>query len=240
MNLAADLVHSASAHADRVALRLGDTRVTYRELDAASERVAGLLRARGIRPGDRVGVMLPNVMEFAAVYYGVLRAGGVVVPMNPLLKAREVAYYLRDSGARLAFVWHGCADEAQAGTNQAESDAIVVDPATFADVVLAGAQPVAQVVERRADDTAVILYTSGTTGQPKGAELTHANLSCNAEVVATDLLRLTADDVIFGGLPLFHSFGQTCTLNAAVAAGACLTLLPRFDPTQALQIPRAV
>jgi long-chain acyl-CoA synthetase len=144
VNLAADLVHSASAHADRVALRLGDTRVTYRELDAASERVAGLLRDRGIRPGDRVGVMLPNVMEFTAVYYGVLRAGGVVVPMNPLLKAREVACYLRDSGARLAFVWHGCTDEAQAGTNQAESDAIVVDPATFADVVLAGAQPVAK------------------------------------------------------------------------------------------------
>jgi long-chain acyl-CoA synthetase len=236
VNLAANLVHSASVHADGVALRLADSRMTYRELDAASARVADLVRDRGIGPGDRVGVMLPNVMEFAVVYYGVLRCGGVVVPMNPLLRAREVAYYLRDSGARLAFVWRGCADEAQAGAKQAESDAIVVDPATFADVVLAGAQPAAQVVERRADDTAVILYTSGTTGQPKGAELTHANLARNAEVVVTDLLRLTADDVIFGGLPLFHSFGQTCTLNAAVAAGACLTLLPRFDPTQALQI----
>jgi long-chain acyl-CoA synthetase len=236
VNLAANLVHTASVHADRVALRLGETRMTYRELDAASARVAGLIRDRGIRPGDRVGLMLPNVMEFAVVYYGVLRAGGVVVPMNPLLKAREVAYYLRDSGARLAFVWQGCADEAQAGAKQAESDAIVVDPATFADAVLTAAQPFVEVADRRADDTAVILYTSGTTGQPKGAELTHANLARNAEVVVTDLLWLTADDVIFGGLPLFHSFGQTCTLNAAVAAGACLTLLPRFDPTQALQI----
>jgi long-chain acyl-CoA synthetase len=236
VNIAANLVHSASPHGDRVALRLGETRMTYREFDAAGARVAGLLHDRGIRPGDRVGVMLPNVIEFAVAYYGVLRAGGVVVPMNPLLKAREVAYYLRDSGAGLAFVWQGCADEGQAGAKQAESDAIVVDPATFADVVLAAAEPAAHVVERRADDIAVILYTSGTTGQPKGAELTHANLARNAEVVATDLLRLTADDVIFGGLPLFHSFGQTCTLNAAVAAGACLTLLPRFDPTLALQI----
>jgi long-chain acyl-CoA synthetase len=229
-------MHSASANADRVALCLGENRMTYRELEVASARVAGLLRERGIRPDDRVGVMLPNVMEFAVVYYGVLRAGGVVVPMNPLLRAREVAYYLRDSGAALAFVWQGCADEARAGAKQAESDAIVVDPAIFADVLLARARPAAHVVERWADDTAVILYTSGTTGQPKGAELTHANLARNAEVVATDLLRLTAADVIFGGLPLFHSFGQTCTLNAAVAAGACLTLVPRFDPTQALQI----
>ncbi len=236
MNLAANLVRAASAHADRVALRLGETRMTYREFDAASARVAGLVRDRGIRPGDRVGVMLPNVMEFAVLYYGVLRAGGVVVPMNPLLKAREVAYYLRDSGARLVFAWQGCADEAQPGAKQAESDAIIADPATFADVVLAAAQPFVEVADRRADDTAVILYTSGTTGQPKGAELTHANLARNVEVVVTDLLGLTADDVIFGGLPLFHSFGQTCTLNTAVAAGACLTLLPRFDPTQALQI----
>jgi long-chain acyl-CoA synthetase len=180
MSLAANLVASAGKHADRVPLRLEDIRVTYRKLDGASARVAGLVRDRGIRPGDRVGVMLPNIPEFAVVYYGVLRAGGVVVPMNPLLKAREVAYYLRDSGARLAFVWQGCADDAHQGADQAGADTIVVDPATFTDVVLAAAQPVADVVERRADDSAVILYTSGTTGQPKGAELTHANLAVNA------------------------------------------------------------
>jgi long-chain acyl-CoA synthetase len=236
VNLASNLVHSANTHADRVALRLGETGRTYRESVEDSARVAGLVRDRGIRPGDRVGVMLPNVPEFAVVYYGVLRAGGVVVPMNPLLKAREVAYYLGDSGARLLFAWHGIADEAQAGTKQAEAEAVVVDPATFGEVVLASAQPAAEVVVRQEDDTAVILYTSGTTGRPKGAELTHANLTRNAEVTATDLLQLTADDVIFGGLPLFHSFGQTCTLNTAVAVGACLTLLPRFDPGQALQI----
>jgi long-chain acyl-CoA synthetase len=235
MSLVSNLLDSASVHADRVALRLGEAATTYQELDEVSARVAGVLRDRGIRPGDRVGVMLPNTPEFALVYYGVLRAGGVVVPMNPLLKAREVAYYLGDSGARLLFAWHEFAEEAQAGAKQAEADAVVVDPASFGEV-LASARPDPVVAERQDDDTAVILFTSGTTGQPKGAELTHANLARNTEVVRTDLEQLTAEDVIFGGLPLFHSFGQTCTLNAAVASGACLTLLPRFDPTPALQI----
>jgi long-chain acyl-CoA synthetase len=179
--------------------------------------------------------MLPNVAEFAIVYYGVLRAGGVVVPMNPLLKAREVSYYLGDSGARLIFAWHGFAGEAQAGAEQAGAEAVVVDPATFPGL-LAAADPDEVVAERDDGDTAVILYTSGTTGSPKGAELTHANLARNAQVVLTDLVQITPSDVIFGGLPLFHAFGQTCALNTAVAAGASVTLLPRFNAAQALEI----
>jgi long-chain acyl-CoA synthetase len=186
MSLATILPDSASVNADRVALRLGDAAMTYRELDDDSARVAGLLRDRGIQPGDPVGVMLPNTPEFAQVYYGVLRAGGVVVPMNPLLKAREVAYYLGDSGGRLLFAWHGFADEASAGAKQVDADTVVVDPASFGEV-LASARPDREVAGRQEDDTAVILFTSGTTGQPKGAELTHANLARNTEVVRTDL-----------------------------------------------------
>lgn len=235
VNLASNLVDTAGAHADHVAVRVGETGITYRELDEASARVAGLLRERGVKPGDRVAIMLPNVAEFAVVYYGVLRAGGVVVPMNPLLKVREVAYYLGDSGARLIFAWHAVAGDARGGAQRADAEAVVVDPATFADLV-ASAAPDHRVADRDDEDTAVILYTSGTTGQPKGAELTQANLARNTEVVRTDVMDLGPGDVIFGGLPLFHSFGQTCTLNAAVASGACLTLLPRFDAGQALQI----
>jgi long-chain acyl-CoA synthetase len=235
MNLADSLARTAAAHPDRVAIRLGEHTLTYRDLDDASARVAYLLAARNVGPGGLVGIMLPNVPQFAVVYFGVLRAGGVVVPMNPMLKAREVAYYLGDSGASVIFAWHGAAAEAEFGAKEAEAEAIVVDPATFGDV-LATAMPAPTVIDRSGDDTAVILYTSGTTGRPKGAELTHANLIKNAEVTGGDLLQIGADDVIFGGLPLFHSFGQTCTLNTAVAAGASLTVLPRFDPAEALRM----
>jgi long-chain acyl-CoA synthetase len=235
MNLADNLTQAANSHGSRTALRLADQTVTYADLLQSAARVAGLLSSLGVTAGDRVAVMMPNLPQFAAIYYGILRAGGVVVPMNPLLKSREVAYYLGDSGARVLFAWAGAESEARPGAAQAGAELIGVDPATFADR-LAEAAPTPDVVKRTDDDTAVILYTSGTTGQPKGAELTHANLTRNAEVFVRRLLQLSTDDVVFGGLPLFHSFGQTCTLNAAVAAGACVTLLPRFDAEQALTI----
>jgi long-chain acyl-CoA synthetase len=230
MNLAAGLVRSTAENPDHVALRVGDATTSYQDLNAASARVAGLLTDRGVGPGDRVGLMLPNVPEFAAVYYGVLRAGAVVVPMNPLLKAREVEYYLADSGATVLFAWHSAAKEAVAGAGDTE---VIVVADGFA-TTLAPAEP--GLVERSADDTAVILYTSGTTGRPKGAELTHDNLIRNVEVVLSDLVQLGPDDVVFGGLPMFHSFGQTVTLNATIATGASLSMLSRFDASTALQL----
>ncbi len=234
-NLAMNLLWTAARYPGRAALRLDDVTLDYRSLDDASARVAALLRATGVGPGDRVGLMLPNVVEFAPLYYGILRAGAVVVPMNPLLKRREVAYYLSDAGASLAFVWHAVADEAAAGAADAGARCLVVDPDRFAGL-LAATEPDRSVADRAAADTAVILYTSGTTGQPKGAELTHENLRRNVEVSNGTLLRVGPEDVVFGGLPLFHSFGQTVGLNCAVAAGATLTLLPRFDPARALRI----
>jgi len=235
MNLATLLTRTAADLPDRPALRLDEDVETFRDVDLASARVAALLAAHQIGPGDRVGVMLPNVPEFALVYYGVLRAGAVVVPMNPLLKAREVAYYLSDSEARLIFAWHDAAEEAAEGAGSAGTEIVVVDPASFRQE-LAGHLPATEVVDREAADTAVILYTSGTTGKPKGAELTHRNMLRNAEVVQSDLLNLGPDDVLFGGLPLFHSFGQTCTLNVAMATGATLALLPRFDARAAVNL----
>jgi long-chain acyl-CoA synthetase len=234
-NLAKNLTDTTRAHGGRIAVRVDNAAMTYRALDDASARVAGLLHERGLKPGDRIGIMMPNVAEVPVVYYGVLRAGGVVVPMNPLLKAREVAYYLGDSGAGLVFAWHSFADQARGGADQVNAESIVVDGDSFPGL-LAAATPDFRVVDRGDEDTAVILYTSGTTGHPKGAELTHGNLISNTDVTRTDIVGARPDDVIFGGLPLFHVFGQTVALNVAVAAGACLTLLPRFDAEHALRI----
>ena len=209
MNLASNLTATAARDGKRTALALGDRELSYRELDAASAQVASMLRARGLVPGDRVGVMLPNVPEFAIAYYGVLRMGGVVVPMNPLLKPREVEHYVSDSGAMLVL-----------------GDVAALPGDAERDFAVAGREPA---------DTAVILYTSGTTGKPKGAELTHGNLVRNADVMRR-LVAVERDDVILGALPLFHSFGQTCGLNTAVAVGACLSLLPRFVPGAVLDV----
>ncbi len=232
-NLAANLTQTAAAHGDRPAIRLGESDTAYADLDAASARLAGLLGERGVGVGDRVGIMLPNVPAFPVVYYGVLRAGAVVVPMNPLLKSREVAFYLGDPEAKLLFAWHDFAEAAEGGAAEAGAGCVLVAPGEF-EALVAAAPPAPEVVDRDDADTAVILYTSGTTGKPKGAELTHANLGRNVEA-AVGLFGISEDEVVLGALPLFHSFGQTCGLNAAVATGACLTLIPRFDPGVALE-----
>jgi long-chain acyl-CoA synthetase len=233
-NLASILTDTAGEHGERTALKLDDAELTYEQLDEASARAAALVKAKGIEPGDRVGIMLPNVPYFAVVYYGVLRAGAVVVPMNVLLKGREVSFYLNDPEAKLLFAWHDFAEAAEKGADEAGAELILVKPGEFEEL-LGEQEPDRDVVEREDDDTAVILYTSGTTGKPKGAELTHANLTRNAEI-AVGLADSTHEDVALGALPLFHSFGQTCGLNASVKAGSCLTMIPRFDPAKALEI----
>jgi long-chain acyl-CoA synthetase len=234
LNLASILTESAARLPDNPAIRLGEVELTYAELDDRSARLAAVLLEKGLQPGDRVGVMLPNVPEFPVVYYGVLRAGGVVVPMNVLLKKREIAFYLEDSGSKLLLAWHGFGEDARGGAGQAGAEPIEVEPASFA-ALLAEHEPVPGLADTAEDDTAVILYTSGTTGKPKGAELTHANLFRNADVSSRTTSGIAAGDVVFGGLPLFHSFGQTVSMNASLMVGACLTLVPKFDPGEALE-----
>ncbi|HEV2770636.1 MAG TPA: AMP-binding protein, partial [Solirubrobacteraceae bacterium] len=234
MSLARLLTDAAAEHGERTAVKLDDNELNYQLLDEGAARVAGLLAANGIEAGDRVGIMLPNVPYFPVVYYGVLRAGGVVVPMNPLLKGREVAFHLQDSGAKVIFVWGDMAQAAEEGGQEAGADVVSIEPGEFEEL-LGQQEPNREVVDRGDEDTAVILYTSGTTGTPKGAELTHANLKRNIEV-STSLFDMSCEDVVFGGLPFFHSFGQTCALNATVSRGATITLLPRFEPDHAFEI----
>ncbi len=233
VNLALNLTRTAAAQGGRPAIRLDEVTVSFAALAEQSARVAAMLQHAGVEPGDRVGIMLPNVPEFAAIYYGILTAGAVVVPMNVLLKKREVAFYLRDPEAKIVFAWHDFADAALPGATEAGTECILVRPGEL-ESLLVGVDAADEVMDRSGDDTAVILYTSGTTGTPKGAELTHANLRSNVDAVLR-MWEFGTGDVILGALPLFHAFGQTCALNAAIAAGSCLTMLPRFDAGRALE-----
>ena len=233
-NLAQNLLDTAAVEGPHPALRMDDAQLSYEQFRDAALRVAAAVRSEGIQPGDRVGMVLPNVLSFPIVFYGALLAGAAVVPMNPLLKAREVEYFLRDSGARLVVTGEQSAQPVTEAAGTVGIRAVTVGPA-MPDALLADA-PLDAPVDRADDDTAVILYTSGTTGQPKGAELTHAGLDSNARTTQETLLEGTPDDVIMGCLPLFHVFGLTCSLNAGVLAGSSLTLIPRFDGGKALDV----
>jgi long-chain acyl-CoA synthetase len=181
--------------------------------------------------------MVPNVPEFTIAYFGVLYAGCTVVPLNVLLSAPEVAYHLQDSKAKLLvahplFRAPAAKGAAEAGVPVVWSDGEGTDTVA----ALAAAEPARGLHPTAAEDTAVILYTSGTTGKPKGAELTHANLLVNCSVVVPKLAAVGPDDVALATLPLFHSFGQTCIQNATLAVGGSFTLLPRFTPEEAAAI----
>jgi long-chain acyl-CoA synthetase len=234
MNLAQILSESAAREPEQIAVKLDDFQLNYALLEQAAMRVAGLLRSRGIKPGDRVALMVPNVPQFAAIYYGILRVGAVVIPMNVLNKRREVEFFLNDSGATLIFAWQDFGPEAEPAAAAVEAECISVDLQEFTQMLFQQ-EPLTQMLESDADDTAVMLYTSGTTGTPKGAELSHRNLLENS-AVCVDLFQLRDNAVVLGALPLFHAFGQTCALNTCVLAGGMLTLIPRFDPSKALQI----
>ena len=233
-SLTSTLNETAESHSERPALRLAEQVWTYSQLADEVRATAGMLAARGIGPGTRVGLVLANVPAFPIAFYGALWVGATVVPMNPLLTDREVGYYIADAGITLVIALEGYEKAALAAGESAGIQVMVVSALGPDPSQIGGAAPVATPVDRDDDDDAVLLYTSGTTGQPKGAQLTHANLRTNASTPARTLIEIGPDDVIMGCLPLFHVFGLTCGLNAAVTSGACLALLPRFDARAAL------
>jgi long-chain acyl-CoA synthetase len=253
LNLSTILETSARIYPHQEAVVFRDRRITYEEVNAAANIVAnGLTETAGIKPGDKVALSCPNLPYFPIVYYGILKAGGVVVPLNVLLKEREIAYHLRDSDAKAVFAFEGTpelpmGESAWKAFHQVDScEHYWVMPAdpdgpppikgapTIKDL-MEDHMPWFQTVDTDPNDTAVILYTSGTTGQPKGAELSHANILTNVFVMR-DLVKAAPDDKQLVVLPLFHSFGQTVQMNTGFMAGNTLVLLPRFDADEALAL----
>ena len=253
-NLASILEDSAAKFPERTAIVFGETRLSYPAVNAVANQVANLLVASGVKPGDKVALMCPNLPYFTIIYFGILKAGAVAVPLNVLLKGREVAYHLEDSDAKVLFAFEGTPDlaigvEANAGFKATPSCehffVITADPAapspiegvtTFGQGL--AAQPMTfDTVQTDEDDTAVVLYTSGTTGRPKGAELRHRNVRDNT-ALGTALFGASSDDpdTFLCVLPLFHTFGQTVIQNGAIMFGGTIVLLPRFDAQQALAL----
>jgi len=239
-NLAVILSETAHATPNRAAAVFDGGRLTYRELDRASDRVAASLAAAGIEPGDRIALQLPNIPQFLVSYFGILKAGGVVVPLNVLLRAPEVAFHLSDSGARALITWEGVLGEAAKGAEAAAVGDIYAvghaDDVACAwpfERLLDDAVPAREMVTRQPTDTAVIVYTSGTTGRPKGAELTHLQLYMNADIPGR-LFDVKPDDIVVAVLPLFHVFGLSSIMDCCVRFGCTMSLIPRFTPAAVL------
>ncbi|MGK5553660.1 long-chain-fatty-acid--CoA ligase [Actinomadura kijaniata] len=230
-NLATMLTESARTHPDRPVARTAHGDLGYAELEALSGRLAAGLRREGLTPGARVAVQLPNLPQFLVAYFGILKAGLVMVPMNPLLTADEIAHQLADSDASLMIVWEGCLGQAVKAAG--DVPLFVVGGAGSAPE---GVHPFDELYEDGGDtgtaptgpeDTAVLIYTSGTTGRPKGAELGHFQLYMNC-TVSSELFGVEDDDVVMAVLPFFHVFGLSGVVNTAVRRGTTMSVVPRF------------
>ncbi|MDP9183039.1 MAG: AMP-binding protein, partial [Actinomycetota bacterium] len=241
LTIASILAESATRFSDNTAVVIGDLRLTYAQLWGHAKQYASVLREKGVGPGDKVALLLPNTPHFPLAYFGALALGAVAVPVHALLKAEEIEYVLTDSGAKVLVCAAPLLGEGAKGAELAGVPVLAVmdgGDATIEriDNLALEASAIEALVPRDPEDTAVILYTSGTTGKPKGAELTHLNVTMNVAISAQHSFNITADDTVLGCLPLFHTFGQTCCMNTAFYVGATMVLLPRFDGTEALRL----
>ena len=230
MSNAAHLVRDhAESRPDALALREGEREWSFAALHASVGDAVAQLRERGVGPGDRVLMVVPTSAEFVIAYHAVLSIGATAVTVNPLCTARELGYFLEDSGATTALGWHESAPPVQQAADEAGVSTWLLEPGLFGE-----GEPV-EPVPADVDDAAVLLYTSGTTGRPKGAVLTHGNLlSCGAALAES--LQLVPEDAMGTALPLFHVFGQAAVMYSAYSVGASLTLARPFDPATMLAL----
>ena len=237
--LAAVLADTAARRPGATAMVFESTALTYRLLWERARTCAAEMRRHGIGAGDRVVVLLPNALGFPVAYYGTLALGATVVPMNPQSRANEIEFVLTDCGARALICAETTMDEGEKAAAAAgvalftigfeHPDGVRLDP-------LDPAGPIEECFPSAPDDIAAILYTSGTTGRPKGAMLTHRNIVTNIEVTAVSPFDVRPEDVLLCSLPLSHTFGQTCVMGVAFHAGATVVLMPRFTATTALAL----
>ncbi|WP_066016681.1 long-chain-fatty-acid--CoA ligase [Endozoicomonas atrinae] len=249
-NLADFLYRSAAVYPDKTAIVFGDLRISYQTLKDTAASIGKGLKQQGIKPGDRVAMSCPNIPQFLMVYYGILSAGAVVVPLNILLKPKELAYHLTDSQA-VAFLCFEGSDELPLGQFGLEAFQQVSSCEHFFAITgdlkaeewrgestlsaLLSGSALEDPQDRGSNDTAAILYTSGTTGRPKGAELTHHNLSMNA-LICSALLMTDVNDTHLVVMPLFHTFAQTAHMLHAVASASTMVLMVRFDASKTLKL----
>jgi long-chain acyl-CoA synthetase len=249
LSVASILAESARRHPDKTAVVWAghdgpDARVTYRELWDQARAVAGALRDLGVGPGDRVAMIIPNVPAFPRVYYAILALGAVAVPVHLLFKHDEIEHVLRDSGASVAVVAAPMLGEALVAAAAVGTPVVSVllpdamrdeVPAPRLEDLAAASVPIERHLATNPCAAATLLYTSGTTGTPKGAVGSHVALVEQVNASLIDVFDIAFDDVVFGGLPLFHTFGQTAVMNTAFRRGCTVVLLPKFDAVQALE-----
>lgn len=253
LNLSTILESTAHKFPKRTAFTLGETSLNYAQINAASNQVANGLKNIGIQKGDKVALTCPNLPYFPIIYFGILKAGAIVVPLSVLLKKDEVAYHLKDSDAKAYFSFIGTPEIPMAqiglsGFNEVEScehffvimpqhdqASSLPDQKTFGEF-LKNQTYSFDTVQTSAEDTAVIIYTSGTTGKPKGAELTHNSIFTNT-VVCSNIINIdnqTPTQLLV--LPLFHIFAMVVLMNQGIYKGAHNVLMPRFEPEQAFEL----
>lgn len=253
LNLASLLEETTAKYTKRTAIVFNDTRISYQELNGAVNKISNGLMKLGLKKGDKIALSCPNLPYFPMVYYAILKIGATVVPLNVLLKAKEIAYHLTDSQAKAYFCFEGTSELPMAqmgieGFNEVNTcehfivmNANPSSPSPFENSqtltqLMVNESPIFEMVDTSSEETAVILYTSGTTGQPKGAELSHSNMFLNARLSDNQLFNLQEHEVFLITLPLFHSFGQTVLMNMGFYIGGTIVLMPRFDPEQALYL----
>lgn len=243
-NLIKLLERTVARYGDSPALRIEGRTISYFEFWNLAEKFAAGLLSRNVQPGDRVAILLPNIPEFVISYYGALMAGAVVVPINNQFKYQEIQFILEDSECKFVVFTENLQNEITGVLDQQEPHVTAIifkksdsgDFINWDDFLLqqSSAVPIHRVDPGK---PAVILYTSGTTGRPRGVVLSHRNLSSNA-LACEEAGGVTSHDVCLGVLPFYHSFGQTAVMNNCITSGALNVMMPKFEPRDVLRTLR--